>query len=110
MNLVIEIYQLTRKLPNSEKYTLTSQIHRSAISIPSNISEGTSRGTVKELSRFLDIALGSSYELETQLLLVSKLYHELNSQTINLVNNINEIQKMIGGFRRKINTSESLTS
>jgi four helix bundle protein len=104
MNLVFEVYKLTRKLPDIEKFALVSQINRSAVSIPSNIAEGTSRKTIKDISRFLDIALGSSYELETQLILISTLYDELESQTISLVKNINEIQKMIGGFKKKINS------
>ena len=66
--------ELTRNLPDVEKFGLVSQVNRCVISIPSNIAEGTSRITNKEISRFLDIALGSSYELETQLLLISKLY------------------------------------
>ena len=104
MNLVFEVYKLTQELPDIEKFALVSQVNRSAVSIPSNIAEGTSRTTIKEISRFLDIALGSSYELETQLLLISTLYNELEEQTKSLVNDINEIQKMIGGFKKKINS------
>ena len=110
MNLVFEIYKLTRELPDIEKFTLVSQVNSSVVSIPSNIAEGTSRVSVKEMTRFLDIALGSAYELETQLLLISTLYKELGEQAINLVNNINEIQKMIGGFKKKINETVSLSS
>jgi four helix bundle protein len=104
MDLVFEVYKLTRELPDIEKFALVSQVNRSAVSIPSNIAEGTSRITIKEVSRFLDIALGSSYELETQLLLIGTLYNELEGQTTSLVKNINEIQKMIGGFKKKINS------
>lgn len=103
MNLVFDIYRLTQKLPDVEKFSLVSQVNKSAVSIPSNIAEGTSRISDKEISRFLDIALGSSYELETQLLIIGQLYKENNEKVIELINNINEIQKMIGGFRRKIN-------
>ena len=102
MALVIETYILTRKLPDIEKFALVNQVNRSVVSIPSNIAEGTSRSSSKELSRFLDIALGSSYELETQLLLISKLYKELEVQSAILINKISEIQKMIGGFKKKI--------
>ena len=63
MNLVIEIYKLTRELPDSEKFGLVSQINRAAVSIPSNIAEGTSRITTKDISRFLNFSLGSAYEL-----------------------------------------------
>ena len=93
-----------------EKFALVSQINRSVVSIPSNIAEGTSRRTIKEVTRFLNIALGSSYELETQLLLIANLYKELESESVILINKINEIQKMIGGFKKKINQTESLIS
>jgi four helix bundle protein len=103
MDLVFDIYRLTQKLPDVEKFALVSQVNRSAVSIPSNIAEGTSRISEKEISRFLDIALGSSYELETQLLLIGRLYKENEEHVIELINKINEIQKMMGGFRKKIN-------
>lgn len=63
----VEIYTATQSFPLSEQFGLTSQMRRSAVSIPSNIAEGTSRKTNKDLSRFLDIAIGSAHELETQL-------------------------------------------
>jgi four helix bundle protein len=66
-NLAVEIYLTTRNFPRNEQYGITNQIRRSAVSIPSNIAEGTSRRSNKEFSRFLDIAMGSAYELETQL-------------------------------------------
>ncbi len=102
MELAFDTYNLTRKLPDVEKFSLVSQINRSVISIPSNIAEGTGRNSEKEVCRFLDIALGSSYELETQLLLLSTLYDENKNQTIELINKLNEIQKMIVGFKKKI--------
>lgn len=102
--LVFETYKLTRELPDIEKFGLISQVNRCVISIPSNIAEGTSRLTIKEINRFLDIALGSSYELETQLILIGKLYQNLEIQTSPLIKNINEIQKMIGGFKKTLSS------
>ena len=64
--LVKEIYLSTGNFPTEEKYGITSQIRRSAISIPSNIAEGCGRRTDKDFSHFLNIALGSAYELQTQ--------------------------------------------
>ena len=73
MQLVIDIYKLSNKLPKEEKYGLKSQITRAAISIPSNIAEGSSRSSDKDFKRFLEISLGSAFELETQLLIIQKL-------------------------------------
>lgn len=67
--LVKEIYFLMKIIPDEEKYGLTSQIKRSVISIPSNIAEGCAKKSNKDFSRFLEISLGSCYELENQLIL-----------------------------------------
>lgn len=73
MQLAAEVYKLTRDFPREEVYGLTSQIRRSAISIPSNIAEGHGRLNVKEFRQFLGIARGSTYELQTQLELALSL-------------------------------------
>lgn len=65
--LVKHVYAATKEFPNEERYTLAREIRRSAISVPSNIAEECGRDSDKELARFLDIATGSAYELETQL-------------------------------------------
>ncbi len=67
MDLVVLVYRLTQAFPSSELYGLTSQMRRSAVSIPSNIAEGRKRGSEVEFRRFLFIAFGSGAELETQL-------------------------------------------
>lgn len=71
--LVKEIYLLMKYMPDEEKFGLTSQIKRSVVSIPSNIAEGCAKKSNKDFSRFLEISLGSCYELETQLILCSDL-------------------------------------
>ena len=71
--LVEEVYHLLRNLPNDERYALSDQIRRSVVSIPSNIAEGRGRNSEKEFVRFLNIANGSAYELETQLILCQRL-------------------------------------
>jgi len=71
--LTKEIYMITKRFPEDEKYGLTSQIRRAAVSVPSNIAEGANSGSTKEFIRFLYIAIGSSAELETQLLLVEEI-------------------------------------
>ena len=72
MNLVDAVYSLVDGFPNTEKFALSSQITRSAVSVPSNIAEGASRSSEKDFARFLEIALGSSFELETHLIIASK--------------------------------------
>jgi len=83
IELVIEIYSLTKKLPTEEKYGLISQIKRSAVSVPSNIAEGAGRSSTKEFIRFLDIANVSLSELETQLIIVGKLNLNETEELIN---------------------------
>lgn len=72
-HLLLSVYQVSKQLPSEEKYALGDQIRRAVISIPSNISEGCSRSSDKEFKRYLEIALGSAFELETQLLAIKEL-------------------------------------
>lgn len=74
VELVVEIYKLTEKFPKTEVYGLTSQMKRSAISIPSNIAEGRRRGSRKDFNHFIVIAYGSGAELETQLEIAKRLH------------------------------------
>jgi len=73
IDLVVKIYNITKQFPDSERYTLSSQMQRATISIPSNIAEGAARQFVKEFIQFLYISLGSLAELETQLMIAFKL-------------------------------------
>jgi four helix bundle protein len=97
--MVKEVYEFSSKLPKEEKFGITSQINRSAVSIPSNIAEGSGRTTNKEFVRFLEIAISSSYELETQLILAEDLF---NMSSKELIKNLNALQNRIGGFTRQI--------
>jgi four helix bundle protein len=74
MDLVEHVYEITKKLPKEETYALSDQLRRAAVSIPSNIAEGQKRSGSKETIQFSYIALGSAAEVETQLILVSRLY------------------------------------
>ena len=73
MDLLVAVYALTESFPKNEQFGLTSQIKRAVVSIPSNIAEGAGRNSIKEFLYFLSVANGSSYELQTQLLISNKL-------------------------------------
>lgn len=73
IDLTVEVYRATDNFPKQEMYGLTSQIRRSAVSIPSNIAEGAGRNSDNEFKHFLGIASGSSYELQTQLIISNRL-------------------------------------
>ena len=96
------IYRVTSEFPSEEKYGLISQMRRCSVSIPSNIAEGAGRSSDKEYQRFLDIAYGSAYELETQIFISSNLGFIDPDDFEILTNEINEIQKMIFSFNRKL--------
>lgn len=100
--LVKEVFLLTRNFPAEEKYGLVSQILRSAYSVPSNIAEGSGRSSNKEFSRFLDIALGSAFELETQLILASDVNYITEEKLVEVQKLLQEVQKMIYSFKTKL--------
>jgi len=93
---VTTIYQLTESFPSVEKFGLTSQIRRSAVSIPSNIAEGAARQSSKEFIRFLYISMGSLSELETQIIICENLNYLSN--TDHLQNSIVDLKKMTNGL------------
>ena len=100
--LVKDIYVLSEILPNAEKFSFTSQLQRAAVSIPSNIAEGSGRGTDKEFCRFLDIAISSSYELESLILIGNDLNYFSDEKISTLIENLHELQKMMIGFQSKL--------
>ena len=101
-DLVINVYRKTENFPKEETFGLTNQIRRSAVSIPSNIAEGCGRNSDKDLIRFLDIANGSSFELETQLIIAHELNFLDKENFENLDEKLSEIQRMIYGFRNNL--------
>jgi len=107
IKLVMDIYKICSALPDTEKYGLKSQMQRAAVSISSNIAEGCSRKSDLEFARFLEISLGSAYELETQLIIVTMLNMIRNKEINNeLMEKIHGIQKMISSFRSKLPISQ----
>ncbi|MCT4588626.1 MAG: four helix bundle protein [Carboxylicivirga sp.] len=102
IQIVKNTYELTKKLPESEKYNLISQMNRDSVSIPSNIAEGSSRKSDKDFNRFLQIALGSSFELDTQCEVVKEIYDGFDNELGELQNQIDEECRMIQGFINKV--------
>lgn len=94
-----KIYSITSTFPNEEKFGITNQLRRAAVSIPSNIAEGSSRNSNKDFARFLEIAIGSAYEVETQLLISSDLGFMTEENTKELITTLEEITKMTSRFR-----------
>ena len=103
IKLTEDIYRITKILPKEEIYGLSSQIKRAAVSIPSNISEGFARLHNKEYKQFLYISLGSCAELTTQIIIASKLQYLTDNISKQLLNEIEEISKMIMGLIKKLN-------
>lgn len=106
IELVAEVYNLTLQFPIQEQYGLTSQIRRSAVSVPSNIAEGTARSSKAETLRFLDIARASLVELDTQIEIAIKLNYLTNSDTDNLAEMINHTFAMVSKFIQKIKNNK----
>ena len=100
ISLVLQVYEITKAFPKEERYALTDQIKRAAVSIPSNIAEGASRNTTKEFIQFLYIALGSASELETQMIIAEKLCYTKNDQT--LYSEITVIRKMLNALIKSL--------
>ena len=99
MELVSESYKITRSFPKFETYGLMSQMNRCAVSIPSNISEGTSKSTNKHFSNYLEHSLGSAFEWETQLNVAFNESYISEEKFKELEDKIKQIQKMISSFK-----------
>ncbi|MDB5120949.1 MAG: four helix bundle protein [Sphingobacteriales bacterium] len=104
MEISKSVFIATRLFPSEEKFTLISQMMRSAISIPSNIAEGCGRKSNKEFYQYLNISLGSSFELETQLILAKEFRYISDSNFTPLQTQIIEVQRMITGLQKSLNT------
>ena len=97
MDIVVRIYELTALLSKDETYGLKNQLQRAAVSIPSNIAEGCSRNSESDFRRFLEIAIGSAYELETQLTII---------ENVNLISRIKvePILQLLSGEQKMLNS------
>ncbi|SNR17601.1 four helix bundle protein [Tenacibaculum jejuense] len=101
IEIVDMVFIMTEKFPKEEKFGLISQINRCSISIPSNIAEGSSRSD-KSFSHFIDIALGSSFELETQMIIAFKRKDITQEELNNIEEKLAEFQKMTMSFQNKL--------
>ncbi len=102
MELIVDIYKVSAKFPKEEIYGLTSQIRRASISVPSNIAEGYGRRSTGDYKRFLNIALGSLFEFQTQLE-VSKRLNYLEENEFEPLNNLSiEIERMTNSLISKL--------
>ena len=103
MDLLEEIYKLTASFPIEEKFGLVSQMTRAAVSIPSNIAEGAGRNSDKDFAHFISIAIGSLYELNTQIVLSERLGYIDQSQSQELQKKLDNLQRKSVSFKSKLN-------
>lgn len=102
MEITDKVYCTLDKFPKKELYALVSQMSRAAVSIPSNIAEGASRFSEKDFARFLEYSLGSSFELETQLIIALKRNYIKESQQKIIIEELMSLQKRISGLIKKL--------
>lgn len=102
IDFVLSIYKETEALPKDERFGLTSQMRRAAVSIPANIAEGAARKSTKEFANFLSIAQGSASEVETELLIAHRLGYIAEGPYLRLRGEIDKISRMITGLHRHV--------
>src|SRR5512145_1467781 len=104
VDLVVEIYNMTKSFPKEEVYGLVSQMRRAAVSIPANIAEGAARQTKKEFMQFIHIAKGSLAELDTHLIIAARLMYIKESGTEAIRLKMDEIRRMLSGLLQHCKT------
>ena len=102
IKVAVATYKIAATFPSSERYELTSQVKRAVVSIASNVAEGAGRNTDKEFNHFLGIAIGSSFELYTQLIIAGELGLVAENLLEPVLSELDEIQKMIRGFKETL--------
>jgi len=101
-DLVQNVYLITKSFPSDEKFGLTNQLRRASVSVPSNIAEGCGRKGNKELIQYCHISIGSLCEVETQLILSNKLNYISAQKLDTIINEVEELRKMIYGFVKSL--------
>jgi four helix bundle protein len=101
--IAVQSFKLVEAFPKEERFSLSNQITRASVSIPSNIAEGSSRTSEKDYNRFLELSLGSSFELETQLLIAEAVKYGDSTIRSKMLQSVSEEQKMLVSFMSKLN-------
>jgi len=102
MQIAVEAYRLVQHFPTSERFELCSQVTRAAVSIPCNIAEGSSRRSEKDYYRFVEISLGSCFELETQTLLAKMIGYINEEETNTFLQKVIDEQRMLSSFMKTL--------
>lgn len=102
IDIAIKTYRVTETFPKEDKYSIVQQMNRAGVSIPSNIAEGSSRKSEKDYFRFIEIALGSTYELETQVIIAEQLNKGDKQLLKELKEALIDEQKMLTGFQQAL--------
>jgi four helix bundle protein len=108
VDLAVDVYALTSSFPDKEKFGLTSQVNRCAVSIASNIAEGAGRNSTKEFDHFLAISIGSSFELETQLTIANRIGFTKETEHLAITTKINEVQNMTFGLKKSLKSTKNV--
>lgn len=104
------VYTLTAGFPSDEKFGLCSQLQRAAVSVPSNIAEGASRKSQKEFNHFLSIAIGSLFEIDTQIVIAKRIGYLNQVEIEKVTNQILELIKMTRGFKKTIESKNLISN
>ncbi len=102
MNLVVDVYKLSKTFPSGEKFGLASQIQRAAVSVPSNIAEGHGRKSTSAYTNHLSIAFGSLMELETQIQIAVRLDYASEAEVSHLLSRTDQVGKMLGALKKSL--------
>ena len=108
IDIAVKVYEISSKFPSDERFGLISQTRRCAISVSSNIAEGAGRNTNWEFKQFLGIANGSSFELQTQLMIAAKLNMISNKSLEPLLQQIDELQRMNISFQQMLDNKTKI--
>jgi four helix bundle protein len=108
MDLAVAVYKITEVLPSRERYGLTDQVRRAAVSVPSNIAEGQGRSTVNDFLRFLSIARGSLNEMETQILIAQRIGYLPESDRDVILRQSDEVGRLLRALGRSLTSRGSV--